>query len=198
AMARAHVDVVRRVWPSGPYVVAGFAHAGGLVAYELVKALHGCGQTVAGLVLIGAVPPHPGRWILRSLAGVVARAARLDPAREYGLYVRTKDLVDVVARRIGLFRPRQRSVVHEGPRDAEWEKVIDAYTPPVLDVPLALLWCHDDAAPAGDPAGRWRALVRSVMVVEIAGTYRTAVTEHLTDTARAFAEVVARLSHQAR
>jgi hypothetical protein len=51
AMARFHLETLRRQQPSGPYRLAGYCH-GGLVAYEMARQLVALGERVEHLVLI--------------------------------------------------------------------------------------------------------------------------------------------------
>ena len=55
-MARADLEVLRRVQPSGPYVLAGWS-MGGLVAYEMARLLHAAGEEVELLALLDADVP---------------------------------------------------------------------------------------------------------------------------------------------
>ncbi|MEM8961819.1 MAG: condensation domain-containing protein [Acidobacteriota bacterium] len=55
AMARAYVESVREVQPTGPYRLGGYCIGGG-VAYEMACQLRAAGETVTHLVLIDSVP----------------------------------------------------------------------------------------------------------------------------------------------
>jgi thioesterase domain-containing protein len=55
-MATAHLEVMRRVQPEGPYLFGGWCN-GGLIAYEMAKQLLAQGQTVDLLVLMDADAP---------------------------------------------------------------------------------------------------------------------------------------------
>ncbi|MFQ5426174.1 MAG: thioesterase domain-containing protein, partial [Gaiellales bacterium] len=55
AMARDRVGAVRELVPGGPYLLAGYAHVGGLVAYQVARELVRRGETVGALALVGTV-----------------------------------------------------------------------------------------------------------------------------------------------
>jgi thioesterase domain-containing protein/NAD(P)-dependent dehydrogenase (short-subunit alcohol dehydrogenase family)/acyl carrier protein len=68
-LAAWHLDAVRRVQPSGPYLLAGFS-MGGAVAYEMARQLVLGGETVGLLALMDTYAPNDGEALddLRLLA----------------------------------------------------------------------------------------------------------------------------------
>ncbi len=58
ALARHHIEAIRTVCPSGPYVLGGRCF-GGIVAYEMAQQLTGAGEQVAACVILDTVKP-PG------------------------------------------------------------------------------------------------------------------------------------------
>ncbi|WP_438019494.1 amino acid adenylation domain-containing protein [Sorangium sp. So ce315] len=80
-MAEAYCEELRRVQPEGPYLLGGWS-MGGVVAFEMARALERSGRRVAGVVLLDAyLPPfdEPGDE-LPPLAQFAADLARLSGA----------------------------------------------------------------------------------------------------------------------
>jgi amino acid adenylation domain-containing protein len=65
-MAAAHLQVMRRVQPEGPYLLGGYCN-GGLIAYEMARQLHAQGQSVALLLLIDPDAPARHRWVHQAI-----------------------------------------------------------------------------------------------------------------------------------
>ncbi|OEJ34299.1 amino acid adenylation domain-containing protein [Streptomyces subrutilus] len=59
-IAASYVEAMRRVQPSGPYVVGGWSF-GGFVAFEIARQLRAAGEEVARLVLLDTTALNPGR-----------------------------------------------------------------------------------------------------------------------------------------
>lgn len=55
-MAGSYVEVIRSVWPDGPYRLGGWS-TGGVVAFEMARQLHGSRADVAPVVLLDSVAP---------------------------------------------------------------------------------------------------------------------------------------------
>jgi thioesterase domain-containing protein len=96
-MAAACIRDVRRIDPDGPYLLGGFS-AGGLVAFEMAKALLGSGQRVALLFLLDTWDPafvhrrQGSRW-----------SKHLTLLRHRGpvyLFEKTRDVLQQVSRRL--------------------------------------------------------------------------------------------------
>ncbi|MBV9231017.1 MAG: AMP-binding protein, partial [Chloroflexi bacterium] len=66
-MAAAHLEVVRRVQPEGPYLLGGYCN-GGLMAYEVARQLHAQGQSVDLLLLIDPDAPARHRAVRRAIS----------------------------------------------------------------------------------------------------------------------------------
>ncbi len=79
-MAACHLEEIRRVWPSGPYRLAGFSF-GGLVALEMAQRLTRAGETVSFLGLLDTYP-HSRFWPPRCRVAAWGRLVRawLSPA----------------------------------------------------------------------------------------------------------------------
>ncbi|MGP3689118.1 amino acid adenylation domain-containing protein [Streptomyces sp. IBSNAI002] len=59
-IAASYIEAMRRVQPSGPYVIGGWSF-GGFVAFEIARQLRAAGQEVARLVLLDTTALNPGR-----------------------------------------------------------------------------------------------------------------------------------------
>jgi acetoacetyl-CoA synthetase len=69
-MAQYGISAIRRVRPSGPYLLAGYS-AGGLVALEMAQQLTAAGDDVALVVLVDTYPSRQN-WPLRCHAEILA------------------------------------------------------------------------------------------------------------------------------
>ncbi|MET9950594.1 amino acid adenylation domain-containing protein [Streptomyces sp. NPDC006339] len=59
-IAASYVEAIRRVQPSGPYVIGGWSF-GGFVAFEMARQLRAAGEEIARLVLLDTTALNPGR-----------------------------------------------------------------------------------------------------------------------------------------
>ncbi|MEV7671653.1 amino acid adenylation domain-containing protein [Streptomyces sp. NPDC088752] len=59
-IAADYVEAIRRVQPSGPYVIGGWSF-GGFVAFEMARQLRAAGEEIARLVLLDTTALNPGR-----------------------------------------------------------------------------------------------------------------------------------------
>ncbi|MBV9228234.1 MAG: amino acid adenylation domain-containing protein, partial [Chloroflexi bacterium] len=80
-MAAAHLEVVRRVQPEGPYLLGGWCN-GGLMAYEMARQLHAQGQTVELLVLMDPDAPARHRWVHRTI-NLVGNLLRISEEKQF-------------------------------------------------------------------------------------------------------------------
>jgi thioesterase domain-containing protein len=72
-VARAYIQAVRSVQPTGPYLLGGFC-GGGLIAFEMARQLHAQGQAVDLLAMIEAVDgPALHRMLPRRIVGSAFR-----------------------------------------------------------------------------------------------------------------------------
>jgi thioesterase domain-containing protein len=60
-MASDYLDEIRRIQPSGPYLLGGFS-GGGLIAYEMARQLENADQHVAALILLDTPIRHEPRF----------------------------------------------------------------------------------------------------------------------------------------
>jgi thioesterase domain-containing protein/acyl carrier protein len=63
-MAHSYVDAILTVQPHGPYVLGGWS-MGGLIAFEMARALERKGETVSLLALIDPTPPKSNGHVLK-------------------------------------------------------------------------------------------------------------------------------------
>lgn len=161
-----------------PIVVAGYAHAGGLVALELGLELARRGFSVAGTVLIATVAPHPATRLLRAPVALVSRALRLSPATEARAVARLARPMKRVGRRLSAQRGWHPT---DGPRsDAAWRAAAAGYTARAKAAgAVTLVWCAGDPTPdVSDPAARWRRLDPELMTVVLDSTFERVVLDH--------------------
>ncbi len=59
-IATSYIEAIRRVQPSGPYVIGGWSF-GGFVAFEMARQLRAAGEEIARLVLLDTTALNPGR-----------------------------------------------------------------------------------------------------------------------------------------
>lgn len=59
-IAASYIEAMRRVQPSGPYVIGGWSF-GGFVAFEIARQLRAAGEEIARLVLLDTTALNPGR-----------------------------------------------------------------------------------------------------------------------------------------
>ncbi|GGW70849.1 amino acid adenylation domain-containing protein [Streptomyces caelestis] len=59
-IAASYIEAIRRVQPSGPYVIGGWSF-GGFVAFEMARQLRAAGEDIARLVLLDTTALNPGR-----------------------------------------------------------------------------------------------------------------------------------------
>jgi len=76
-MAAAHLQALRAVCPTGPYIIGGFC-LGGLVAYELAQQIKTSGDTVEMLLIIDAAPEDRPLRALQRLAKALGTLLRWD------------------------------------------------------------------------------------------------------------------------
>ncbi|HTK09338.1 MAG TPA: amino acid adenylation domain-containing protein [Ktedonobacteraceae bacterium] len=90
-MATAHLDVLRRLQPEGPYQFGGWCN-GGLIGYEMARQLRAQGQRVDLLVLMDAdAPGFRFREERRCIDRLIARL-RLNPQKQVDWFLRYRHM----------------------------------------------------------------------------------------------------------
>jgi thioesterase domain-containing protein len=163
-MARADLEELRRVQPSGPYALVGWS-MGGLLAYEMACLLREAGEDVALLALLDAAVPDPDQSPQDSAALAVEMGVgilnidRGELGNTQG-DARLEALLEVAR--------QQGKLAHEV--DMRWVRwladgfriSVDAtqqYRPRPYDGPLLLVRAVEHKVPGDDTRG-WGALVR--------------------------------------
>jgi thioesterase domain-containing protein len=132
AMAARYLKEIRRIAPSGPYLLAGWS-MGGLIALEIARRLTAAGDDVGLLALLDTHPPALGEAPGLSDLDRAAQVAQARAALEREGLVAGGDPDDEITRRLGVFE--RNAVAAAG------------FTVPRLDVPIHLLAAAQDGAP---------------------------------------------------
>jgi len=189
-MADERVEAVRKLLPSGPYVVGGHCNLGGRVALEMARRLERGGAPVT-IVLVGSAPPPGGPAVMRAaraarvVTAVAARLLRIDPGREAALFAAMRN------RALALLR------IDLGERETTetwraWNRALDSYVQRRYHRAIELLWPDGERYPASDAIARWRSVGVEARVSEVPGTHLTVVTTHLPELVEAVRDVLAR------
>ncbi|MFD9733339.1 amino acid adenylation domain-containing protein [Umezawaea sp. NPDC059074] len=207
-LARYYLDAIRRVRPTGPYLVAGWSF-GGFVAVEMARLIRAEGDEVERLVLIDTIALAPGprdevsddvllTWFLWELlrgddVPRLPEGDRFDHAARLAVdagVLPPGSPAAVVRRLFGVFA-------------ANWRAVLD-YRPDVLAEDVALIRAtaalpgllepaHDAARSLHrDPANGWGGLVGGRLdVVDVPGDHLEMMEEpHVREVANALSELI--------
>ncbi len=103
-VAGAHIEAMRTVQPSGPYMMGGFCN-GGLLAYEMARQLQAEGQQIDFLGLVN--PSAPFQFIpLRTLCAGTSALLGVAATKRADLYLRARQARRHVYRRVRPTGPR--------------------------------------------------------------------------------------------
>ena len=212
AIARAHIDAIRRVRGSGPYRLGGFCN-GGVLAYEMARQLEEDGERVEFLGLVNPSVPAQ-RSLLRIVCNAVAARDRDGQARPE-LYLRTRHALRHVYRHA---RPNDQRVADFGallsiePRlgrmfpacDALFEDYVGVlswamggYRPKVYGGKISFFW----AAEEPEIADSWHPVLRrkhpaTIEQHTVPGDHLTTVTVGIAELAQSMAENIDRLASE--
>jgi thioesterase domain-containing protein len=190
-MVGAYVAAVRQAQPRGPYALAGYSY-GGLVAYEMARALRAGGETVELLALIETElyarflpwPDKLGYWL--ELARRVAAKVGASPLRSVPAYLASK------ARQFG-HRMQLRAGLRDdfvtfdevnGPMSERYRRMyaigVDEFRrfrPGPYDGKLSLFQIGGVRYDACDPRPIWRRSSAAVELFEIEGEHNRVMEE---------------------
>jgi len=168
AMADSYLTEIRKIWPTGPYYLAGYS-SGGVIAFEMTRRLLEEGNTVPLLVMFDTILPllaHQKRTKLMRLLGL--RHWTIEHARKWPQ--RQAERRDAELRRALIRVHLARSYVM--PEDLRPLYLYDAcklaeaqYRPGVLEVPLVLFRASDQQISLGERFLGWDRLVTSPIEV---------------------------------
>ncbi|MFT3916656.1 MAG: amino acid adenylation domain-containing protein [Anaeromyxobacteraceae bacterium] len=176
-MAAIYLEEIRRVWPQGPYHLAGYC-GGALVAYEIAQRLAAEGREVSTLALIDiarpGLPPGPGR---------LERWGRAAASRSpLALFARAAEKLGARLRR-GLLSLRlawhgARGRIPPELRDPwltrAFLRASEAYRPGRYPGPISVFRARDSAFPASaGPDLGWGAVTGGVAVYEVPGDHHS-------------------------
>lgn len=156
---------LRRLRPAGPYRLAGYCN-GGLVAYEMARALIAEGEVVERLILIapnlpGARLPESGWTVERIRAGIRRRVRRL------------------------LGRPPERPAPAPPAESSlslfeRYRRIMRGYRPGGFAGPLTIFWPAEEPYAMREGASRaWREAAPQAVIREVPGAHLTAITTHV-------------------
>jgi amino acid adenylation domain-containing protein len=101
-MAAAHIQAMRSIQPTGPYLLGGYCN-GGLIAYEMARQLEAQRQQVHLLVLVNPEPPiHRSR--LYNLLRASGTSGQMTPEQQVSLFLLQRYLAERWHRRMKKFR----------------------------------------------------------------------------------------------
>jgi acyl-CoA synthetase (AMP-forming)/AMP-acid ligase II/thioesterase domain-containing protein len=193
AMAASHLDAVRALQPTGPYLLGGFSHAG-LIAFEMARQLEAQGEKVPLLFVVDmAADPR----LRRRLPGPLARTAARWRSRLLRLKADMSGLdpgarVVVAFRRLRGYLSRGSSGRHlveldgsEMTREGRllferYRGLVDRYVPRPYGGRVTLVVSSEDlAARSADPTLGWARIAADVKVLWMPGGHLTCVTRHV-------------------
>jgi thioesterase domain-containing protein/acyl carrier protein len=199
AMAADYLAEVRRVQPSGPYVLGGFS-GGGVVAYEMGRVLQARGEAVTAILLLDTYPPVPNAAFAQAPERV---QKHLDGLRDGGLRYLRERAVDRAQRSW----TRWSTDLHlrfrgDLPLDLRQEYAFRtfmeaSYDPQPSEVPCVLFRARGEVASSGitNPTRGWEALARGTLQVrDIDGDHHSMFVEpNVADLCREIARALAEL-----
>lgn len=156
---------LRRLRPRGPYRLAGYCN-GGLVAYEMARALVAEGEVVERLILIapnlpGARLPEAG-WTVERIRNGIQRRVR------------------------GLLRrgpaPPEAAPAAEMPLSLfeRYRRIMRGYRPGRFTGPLAIFWPAEEPYAMREGASRaWLEAAPQAVIRQVPGAHLTAITTHV-------------------
>jgi thioesterase domain-containing protein/acyl carrier protein len=199
-MAAHYVEEIRRIQPQGPYFLGGFCF-GGIVAFEVARALQAAGQEIGLLALLESAPPRrPGssrRWTAQTASALVSNLHSW--VRDL-LQQRPDELGRRLRRRVHALRAQLRQlfapgqVVAEDPKladfidmtqypkdyipyaEAHWQALL-AYSPRPYAGQVTLFRARKQRLLNLDPTSGWGDLAASVVVNVIPGTHENMLEE---------------------
>jgi thioesterase domain-containing protein len=215
AVARAHIEAMRGVRPSGPYRLGGFCN-GGLLAYEMARQLEAEGEQVEFLGLIN--PSEPVQFsVLRAGCDALSRVKRVAKEREADLYLRARHALRHLYRRL---RPSGGRVEDFGQLlaiEPQLEAMFPSPSALYKDYVGVLSWAAA-AYKTGTYGGKitffwareepeivrtWRPVIRNKQPADVeehmvAGNHMSCVTDGINELAVTMAECLSRLDHGIR
>ncbi|WP_370415265.1 amino acid adenylation domain-containing protein [Streptomyces fradiae] len=217
-IAAGYVEAIRRVQPSGPYVIGGWSF-GGFVAFEMARQLRAAGEKIARLVLLDTTALNPGRrlntgdeallgwffWELLWLRRGGDSPLELIPA-ELGTLEEKFDFIAQLAIDEGVLPAGSTGAVVRRlfqVYEANW-KAAFAYRPEVVDQDMVLIHASEPLPEVlnsmhtaiesmhKDPTNGWRERTSGVLdVVDVPGDHLTIMEEpHVGHMVRTVVELI--------
>ena len=206
-IATAHVEALRTVQPTGPYLIGGWC-LGAVIAYEVVRRLQAQGEQVDLLVLMDPGSASRMGKVFHDILAATARVVPMHRNQQLALFLRIQGLYNSV-RLIQYHRARRRAFAHTNEQTKKsktpWQVITSAvngfvslirlddmetqhyrnvlnwlladYDIGVYDGPITFLWAE------GEPVqGLWQQKIQrgtNITFQHIPGTHMTCRTQHL-------------------
>jgi thioesterase domain-containing protein len=173
AMARDHLATLRGIQPRGPYHLGGHCN-GGLIAYEMARALEADGERVASLILIASDVRSRGVPISGDEGRPALRWSHWKRLREAGHRAVLK-----LIRHRGALAVAERRRAQMG-RNGAYARALRGYVPRPYRGRMVLLWPQDERVRhPGDPTQGWGPIVPRLDVRPIVGGHLTCITTYI-------------------
>ncbi len=172
-MAIHYEELVRRQYPSGPYLLAGWS-SGGVVAYEMARRLTAAGARVELLALFDSgFPAEPPVRSPREYWRIIRQPGRRAWRR---LWIDVRHLLGNVRHGVptalDVWRRRPPSTRHRGWRFWRITKMaIESYAPPPYAGSIVFFRARDGGRSQSLAPGQWKTLVSAVEVFDVDGTH---------------------------
>lgn len=196
AMAEAFTAILRAAQPTGPYLLAGYSHAG-LVAFEMARRIQASGEKIALLFAVDTLMPDPR---LRYLLGSIRRLSRIlgwTSQQEVEKYLTWKYRLSHFSELWGegaisticyYLRRAYRRPPLDSPGDAlswgadqltiRYSCAVRQYVPRFYsDQATVLTSLEGPASLIGDPTLGWPRVARHVRIFRVPGNHVTCITE---------------------
>jgi aspartate racemase len=178
-MAAEYIQEIRRVQPSGPYVIGGSC-VGGVVALEMAQQLQHAGQELRALVLIDSFVPRWSRFMRNEIVNFWS--LRLRPELQWAKANGFFEYARIWRRRLVNPTPEEESAQRQVEVMRTYLARLTAYKPRRYDGRVILLRAANPRAE--DPVTRWRSIMNGPFEVhDIPGDHFTHLREHAKATA---------------
>jgi thioesterase domain-containing protein len=190
-MASHYADVLEAAFPDGPFLLGGYCN-GGMVAFEVARALRTRGATVGPLVLVAATAGNaPFAWLRRTVA-VAAPIFALNAQQKHTWYLRLRSRAialatlrrhPLAAYELAIRRLRGALPLEEPPGEADSPEYIrmgeamGRYFPRPYDGEVHHVWGDaDEPRLPADPSMGWHHLAPRLTLHRVPGDHVTIVT----------------------
>ena len=204
-LAAFYVGEIRKISPSGPYLLGGFC-IGGIIAYEVARQLREQGQEISLLALVDSLSAYPPEQLSRRLTQGAALITGMTPERQLAMFTRLDQRLDrlrelslfgllrVALTKLGLRRPPSGdlpvSATPTGSLVTSTQAAQDqmtaymwaacAYRPRPIDTSAHLMVSDEFAATHSDHTLGWRGNMQDLQLHRMHGSHLESITVNLT------------------